>query len=57
MKAYAISIGPKAQDWFDDCLDTKLKRRIGAVIDALALNPRPTNCVKLTGEEISGECG
>lgn len=51
MKAYAVSIGPKAQDWFDDCRDAKLKRRVGEMIDSLALNPRPPNCVKLTGEK------
>ena len=51
MNVYAVSVGPKAQDWFDECLDAKLKRRIGDAIDALASNPRPSGCAKLAGEK------
>lgn len=53
VKTYAVSIGPKAQDWFDACRDEKLKQRIGRVIDALSLNPHPANCLKLAGEKIT----
>jgi mRNA interferase RelE/StbE len=52
MKNFSVSLLGKAQDWFDDCRDAKLKLRIRDAIDALAVNPRPPGCVKLAGEEI-----
>ncbi len=51
MKSYAVSLLAKAQDWFEECRDAKLKRRIGEAVDALAHNPRPPGCVKLSGDD------
>lgn len=51
VKTYAVSLLAKAQDWFEECRDAKLKRRIGEAVDALSMNPRPPGCVKLSGEE------
>ncbi len=51
MKAYTVSVGPKAQDWFDECRDRKLKQRIADAINALAQVPRPSRCKKLVGEK------
>ena len=51
MNGYVVSLSAKASDWLEECLDAKLKRRIGQAIDALAVNPRPVGCVKLTGED------
>ena len=51
VNSYAVSLLAKAQDWFDECRDAKLKRRIAAAIDTLTVNPRPSGCTKLTGEE------
>jgi mRNA interferase RelE/StbE len=48
---YTLIISARAGDWLGDCRDAKLKRRIGAAIDALAINPRPPSCVKLTDED------
>ncbi|MEO5960841.1 MAG: type II toxin-antitoxin system RelE/ParE family toxin [Opitutaceae bacterium] len=51
MKFYAVSLSARASDWMTDCLDVKLRRRIGRAIDALPSNPRPNGCVKLSGED------
>ena len=51
MSAYSVRLSAKAVDWLDGCLDAKLRRRIGAAIDALAESPRPPGCVKLAGED------
>jgi mRNA interferase RelE/StbE len=51
MTAYAVNLSAKAVDWLDDCLDAKLRRRIGQAIDALAHTPRPPGCVMLAGEK------
>ncbi|MBS0663142.1 MAG: type II toxin-antitoxin system RelE/ParE family toxin [Verrucomicrobia bacterium] len=45
-----MSLHAKAQDWFDDCRDQRLKRRVAAAIDGLALGPRPAGCRKLSGQ-------
>ena len=51
MSGYGVSLSAKAAEWLEECRDAKLKRRIGAVIDTLAGNPRPSGCVKLAGED------
>ena len=51
MSGYSVSLSAKAADWLEECLDAKLKKRIGQTIDALAANPRPPGCVKLSGED------
>jgi mRNA interferase RelE/StbE len=48
---YTVELSGKALDWFEDCRDAKLKRRISAAIDTLAVMPRPPGCVKLSGED------
>ena len=53
MNRYSVSLTAKAAEWLEECRDAKLKRRIGAVIDALTGNPRPPGCVKLAGEEVA----
>jgi mRNA interferase RelE/StbE len=51
MTPHTVSLSARAVDWLDECLDAKLRRRIGQAIDALALTPRPPGCVMLTGEK------
>jgi mRNA interferase RelE/StbE len=51
VNGYGVSLSAKAVKWLEECRDAKLKRRLGAVIDALAANPRPPGCVKLAGED------
>ena len=51
MNGYTASLSAKAGDWLESCRDAKLKRRISATIDALEINPRPSGCVKLAGED------
>jgi len=51
VNAYAVNVGPKAQDWFDECRDQKLQQRLAHAINALALDPRPPKCKKLVGEK------
>lgn len=51
MNSYAVNLSANAADWLASCRDSKLKRRIAAAIDGLAINPRPPGCVKLAGED------
>lgn len=52
MNVYEIILSAKAADWLEECLDTKLKRRIATAIDNLATVPRPPGSVKLAGEDL-----
>ncbi|HVU33556.1 MAG TPA: type II toxin-antitoxin system RelE/ParE family toxin [Opitutaceae bacterium] len=52
MNRYTVSLSANAADWLESCRDGKLKRRIGATIDGLAISPRPPGCVKLAGEDV-----
>jgi len=47
---YAVALSAHVVEWFEKCRDEKLKRRLSALIDGLAENPRPAGCVKLSGE-------
>ena len=47
MTSYTVNLSAKAAEWLEGCRDSKLQRRIAAVIDALTGNPRPPGCVKL----------
>ena len=51
MNGYAVNLSANAADWLESCRDAKLKRRIAAAIEGLAINPRPPGCVKLAGED------
>ncbi len=51
MSAYEIILSANATDWLEECLDAKLKRRIAAAIDGLAIVPRPPGSAKLAGED------
>lgn len=53
MSAYEIILSAKAADWLEECLDAKLKWRIVAAIDGLAVAPRPPGSVKLAGEDFA----
>ena len=49
MTAYRIAIDRDAQKWLARLSDEKLRQRLVAAIDGLALNPRPTGVKKLKG--------
>lgn len=53
MSGYEITLSAKAADWLEECLDAKLKRRIAAAIDGLAVAPRPPGSVKLAGADFA----
>lgn len=49
MTPYRIEIDRDAQRWLAQLTDEKLRRRLVAAIDGLALNPRPGGVKKLKG--------
>lgn len=51
MTPYRIEIDRDAQRWLAQLTDEKLRRRLVAAIDGLALNPRPGGVKKLKGFE------
>ena len=49
MTSYRIEIDRDAQKWLARLTDGKLRQRLVAAIDRLALNPRPAGVKKLKG--------